>query len=134
MRWLRRTLATGCGLVLGLAGVAGSAWAGASEPGFFSSRVLATGFANPWEITWGPDSFLWVTEQNTGRVSRVRPSDGARTTVLEIAEVFHADAASQDGLLGMGRWIPRGRGDAVIDASTWRTPTTPTRARRRLPG
>ena len=31
----------------------------ASEP--FASRVLATGLSDPWEITWGPDGFLWVT-------------------------------------------------------------------------
>jgi PQQ-dependent dehydrogenase (s-GDH family) len=101
MRWLRATLAASCVLVLGLAGAAGSAWAGRSEPGFFSSRVLATGFANPWEITWGPDGALWVTEQDSGRVSRVRPSDGAKTTVLEISEAFHTDATAQDGLMGM---------------------------------
>jgi PQQ-dependent dehydrogenase (s-GDH family) len=100
-RWLRRTVAAGSVLMVGLVGVTGSARAAGSEPGFFSSRVLATGFGNPWEITWGPDGALWVTEQDSGRVSRVRPFDGAKTTVLEISELFHTDAGAQDGLMGM---------------------------------
>ena len=49
----------------------------------------------------GADGFLWVTEQDTGRVSRVRPSDGSKTTLLDIAEVFQTDPGAQDGLLGM---------------------------------
>ena len=89
MRWRWARFAATYSLVLILLGVtAGSAPAGAAEPKSFSSRVLATGFGNPWEITWGPDGFLWVTEQDTGRVSRVRPSDGSKTTLLDIAEVF----------------------------------------------
>lgn len=62
-------------------------------------RVLATGLADPWEITWGPDGFLWVTERAGKKVTRVNPSDGSKTTVITIADVFASD--SQDGLLGM---------------------------------
>ena len=80
---------------------AGAARAGDAEPGGFSSRVLATGLANPWEITWGPDRHLWVTEQDAGRVSRIRPSDGARATLLDIPELLHTGPESLDGLLGM---------------------------------
>jgi PQQ-dependent dehydrogenase (s-GDH family) len=113
MRRRRTTVAAICGLLPALLGAApAGATAGGSEPGTFSSRVLAAGLANPWELTWGPDRALWVTEQNAGRVSRIRPSDGARTTVLEIPEVFHARPDSQDGLLGMAlepEWS-RGRG------------------------
>jgi PQQ-dependent dehydrogenase (s-GDH family) len=102
MRWRWAGFAAIYSLVLiGLAVMAGSALAGATEPESFSSRVLATGFGNPWELTWGPDGFLWVTEQDTGRVSRVRPSDGFKTTLLDITEVFQTDPGAQDGLLGM---------------------------------
>lgn len=101
MRWLLRTVVASCSLVLALVGVAASAPASepAQEP--FSSRVLATGFGNPWEIAWGSDGFLWVTEQDTGRLSRVSPSDGSKTTLLDIPEVFQTDPGAQDGLLGM---------------------------------
>jgi PQQ-dependent dehydrogenase (s-GDH family) len=62
-------------------------------------RVLATGLADPWEITWGPDGFLWVTEKAGKAVTRVNPADGSKTTVLTVADVYASD--SQDGLLGM---------------------------------
>jgi PQQ-dependent dehydrogenase (s-GDH family) len=95
----RRTAIAGtCSLALAALGATtGRADAGES----FSSRVLSSGLANPWEITWGPDGFLWVTEEDIGRVSRVRPSDGATRTVLEIPEVLLTDPDAQDGLLGM---------------------------------
>ncbi|HWR47333.1 MAG TPA: glucose/sorbosone family PQQ-dependent dehydrogenase [Pseudonocardiaceae bacterium] len=65
----------------------------------FAFRVLTTGLADPWEITWGPDGFLWVTEKTGKRVTRVNPSDGSKTTVITIADVYSTE--SQDGLLGM---------------------------------
>ena len=65
----------------------------------FSFRVLTTGLADPYEITMGPDGFLWVTEKMGKRVTRVNPSDGSKSTVATIAEVYSTE--SQDGLLGM---------------------------------
>ena len=29
----------------------------------FSFRVVATGLDYPWQVTWGPDSHIWVTER-----------------------------------------------------------------------
>lgn len=69
----------------------------AGEP--FSFRVLTTGLADPYEITWGADGYLWVTEKTGKRVTRINPSDGAKTTVATIADVYSTE--SQDGLLGM---------------------------------
>ncbi|MDX6708748.1 MAG: quinoprotein glucose dehydrogenase [Solirubrobacteraceae bacterium] len=99
-RWVRFAATQSLVLVLFVV-TAGSGLAGTAEAESFSSRVLATGFGNPWEITWGPDGFLWVTEQDTGQVSRVRPSDGSTTTLLDISEVFQTDPGAQDGLLGL---------------------------------
>src|SRR5689334_3651951 len=62
----------------------------------FSSRVLATGLDFPWEITWGPDGYLWVTERLGKRVTRVNPADGSKTTAVTIDEV-----QDEGGLLGM---------------------------------
>ena len=62
-------------------------------------RVLAAGFEAPWELTWGPDNFLWVTEKVGKRVDRINPADGSKTTVLTINEVSASGA--QDGLLGL---------------------------------
>ncbi|RYY00196.1 MAG: hypothetical protein EOO53_22365, partial [Gammaproteobacteria bacterium] len=41
--------------------------------------------SDPWEITYGPDNFLWVTEAKGYRVFRMNPNTGARTTVLDIS-------------------------------------------------
>ena len=32
----------------------------------FTLSVLTTGLEYPWEITWGPDGYLWVTERVKG--------------------------------------------------------------------
>ena len=65
----------------------------------FSEKVLATGLRNPWEVTWGPDNFLWVTERTAGRITRINPADGSKTTAIQIPEVVAP--GGQDGLLGL---------------------------------
>ncbi len=65
----------------------------------FDQTVLVSGLQAPWEITWGPDDMLWLTERIAGRITRVDPSDGSTRTAIEIAEV--AAAGGQDGLLGL---------------------------------
>ena len=44
----------------------------------FASRIVASDLANPWEVTWGPDGQLWITERTAFRVTRVNPADGSR--------------------------------------------------------
>jgi PQQ-dependent dehydrogenase (s-GDH family) len=102
MRCRGAAIGAACSLavaMLGMNAAGGAATTAENEP--FSSRVLASGFGNPWEVTWGPDRFLWVTEQHAGRITRVRPSDGAKRTLLDISEVYLSDPTAQDGLLGM---------------------------------
>lgn len=65
----------------------------------FSFRVLATGLEGPWEITWGPDDHIWVTEREGKRVTRVDPASGSKVTAATISEVYQD--YGQDGLLGM---------------------------------
>jgi len=65
----------------------------------FASRVVTTGLSGPWELTWGPDGFLWVTERVGKRVVRINPTTGSRTVAVAIDEVNQTLA--QDGLLGM---------------------------------
>ena len=77
-----------------------------------SGRVLATGLAAPWELTWGPDGWLWVTEKVGKRVDRINPVDGTRTVALTIDEV--AASGAQDGLLGLAF-----AGDAAFVAYTY---------------
>ena len=70
-----------------------------SPPETFTSRVVANGFEDPWEVTWGPDGLLWITERVGKRVVRVNPADGSRNVAVSIDEVYQT--LPQDGLLGL---------------------------------
>ena len=65
----------------------------------FTQSVLIKGLDGPWEITWGPDDMLWVTERTAGRIIRVNPADGSKQTAIEIGEAV--SNGGQDGLLGL---------------------------------
>ncbi|HET8550630.1 MAG TPA: glucose/sorbosone family PQQ-dependent dehydrogenase [Bryobacteraceae bacterium] len=65
----------------------------------FRRSVVTSGLANPWELTWGPDGKLWVTERSGKRVTRVDPATGERSVAIAIPEVLAP--GGQEGLLGM---------------------------------
>ncbi|MGH3898754.1 MAG: glucose/sorbosone family PQQ-dependent dehydrogenase [Pseudonocardiaceae bacterium] len=113
---MKRLLAMATLLVLSTAGCTASLEKPLGVPRTgesFVFRVLATGLAGPWEITWGPDGFLWVTEKSAKTVTRVNPADGSKTTVLTIADAYASE--SQDGLLGMAFQPNFGKGSGNSD-------------------
>lgn len=60
--------------------------------------TVIQGLDIPWEIQWGPDDHLWVTER-FGRVSRIDPSTGGQDVILDISgQVIQS---GESGLLGM---------------------------------
>jgi PQQ-dependent dehydrogenase (s-GDH family) len=65
----------------------------------FRQREVVTGLAGPFELTWGPDNMLWVTERTGKRITRVNPSTGERTVAVTIDEVLAP--GGQDGLMGL---------------------------------
>ncbi len=65
----------------------------------FKKSVVISGLAGPWEVTYGPDNMLWVTERTGKRVTRVDPATGQKTVAGTIEEV--SAPGGQDGLLGM---------------------------------
>ena len=65
----------------------------------FTMREVAAGLANPWEVTWGPDGHLWITERTGFRVTRVNPVDGSRRVALTLDDVYQS--VVQDGLMGL---------------------------------
>src|SRR3954454_21765720 len=67
--------------------------------GSFTRRVVATGLGDPYEIIWGPDAHLWVTEKSGLRVTRVDPRTGAKSTAVSIPQAHHSPGG-QDGVLG----------------------------------
>ncbi|MFA6085412.1 sorbosone dehydrogenase family protein [Mucilaginibacter sp.] len=62
-----------------------------------TDKILTPNLNYPWEILWGPDSKLWITERD-GKISRVDPATGAVTPLLTIGEVV---SQGEGGLLGM---------------------------------
>lgn len=65
----------------------------------FRKSVVVSGLAGPWELTWGPDNMLWVTERTGKRITRVDPASGKKSVAITIDEV--SAPGGQDGLLGM---------------------------------
>jgi PQQ-dependent dehydrogenase (s-GDH family) len=45
----------------------------------------ANNLNNPWEITYGSDGFLWITEAKGYKVRRMDPVTGVSTTVLDLS-------------------------------------------------
>ncbi len=65
----------------------------------FEQSVLVSGLAGPWEITWGPDDMLWVTERSGGRILRIDPATGATAVAATLYDML--TNSGQDGLLGL---------------------------------
>ena len=83
-----------------IAAAQGRAGGGLSTgPERFTMRVVTSGLDSPWEITWGPDDQLWVTERRGRRVLRIDPVSGSTSALLTMPEVHQS--VTQDGLLGM---------------------------------
>jgi glucose/arabinose dehydrogenase len=61
------------------------------------TRDVITGLAVPWEIIWGPDNWIWMTER-AGRISRVNPETGEQKVLITISDVSQK---GESGLLGM---------------------------------
>lgn len=61
------------------------------------ATVVAGSLDVPWEITWGPDGWIWFTEQR-GTVNRLDPETGERQMLLQLSDVHFQKSR---GLLGM---------------------------------
>jgi PQQ-dependent dehydrogenase (s-GDH family) len=81
-------------------------------PEAFAARVVADGFEDPWEVAWGPDGQLWITERVGKRIVRVDPADGSRKVAVRIDEVYQTLA--QDGLLGLALHPQLTRGSSHV--------------------
>jgi PQQ-dependent dehydrogenase (s-GDH family) len=68
-------------------------------PESFTMRVVASALDNPWDMAWGPDGQLWVTERTGFRVSRLDPASGAKQVALVLTDGYQS--VVQDGLLGL---------------------------------
>jgi aldose sugar dehydrogenase len=100
-------------IVLVLAAVASVAGQAAAQT--LQTREVVAGLSTPWEILWGPDGWIWMTERG-GRVSRVDPENGTLVPIITITVV---DEAGESGLLGMTV-----KGDSVFVVYTYLSGTT----------
>jgi aldose sugar dehydrogenase len=60
-------------------------------------RMIKTGLNYPWEIIWGKDNHIWMTERD-GKISRIDPANGNTTFSFTIPD---AASNNEGGLLGM---------------------------------
>ena len=63
----------------------------------FTRSELPTTVTTPWEITYGSDHYLWVTESG-GIVSRIHPVSGEKTTVYTAPDYFPGSPKEQSPL------------------------------------
>ncbi|MBA3675021.1 MAG: PQQ-dependent sugar dehydrogenase [Chitinophagaceae bacterium] len=61
------------------------------------TTVITSALNQPWDLVWGPDGKLWMTERG-GKVSRVDTGTGSVTLVSAISDV---QSMGEGGLLGM---------------------------------
>jgi len=60
-------------------------------------REIAIELDVPWELTWGPDDNIWLTERS-GSIKRINPLTGNTTTVLDFKS--SVTNISESGMLG----------------------------------
>ena len=99
-------------LALGLAlGVVLPQLAAAQAPGLatfpvgtttVTASALAANLSTIWELAWGPDNFIWMTERG-GRISRVNPATGQVSVLLALPDVTESN---ESGLLGLAVMEP----------------------------
>ncbi|WP_353718331.1 PQQ-dependent sugar dehydrogenase [Dyadobacter sp. 676] len=78
-------------------------------PEKFEKRIIAKGLSDPWEIIYGPDSHLWVTESKGYRVLRIDPAGGKKSVLLDLnTEKFFPDYDSIDEAADGGKPMPQG--------------------------
>jgi len=46
----------------------------------------ASGLNDPWEVTYGPDDSLWITESKGYKIYKLHPNGGTKRTVLDISQ------------------------------------------------
>lgn len=63
----------------------------------FTATVITSGLDTPWELVWGPDGMIWVSERN-GRISRVDPEARQRRSAGDVGGVLES---GEGGLMGI---------------------------------
>ena len=65
----------------------------------FKATVLVDGLGSPWEVLWGPDNSLWVTERQAKSISKVDPKKGKHKVLYTFNNAVAAPP--HQGVLGL---------------------------------
>lgn len=76
----------------------------------FEGTVLTEGLDSPWDMVWGPDRQIWVTEREGKRVTRINPQTGEKKVVGTIPDVYIGP--QHEGVLGIALDPDLGKADA----------------------
>lgn len=68
-----------------------------AEP--FEGTVIAEGLSAPWDMVWGPDHQIWVTEREAARITRIDPRTGEKKVVGTVPDV--KIGPQHEGVLGI---------------------------------
>jgi PQQ-dependent dehydrogenase (s-GDH family) len=63
---------------------AGAQSAAAVKDPEFSVRIVADRLSDPWEVTYGPDNQLWVTEAKGYRILKIDPLSGKKKILVDL--------------------------------------------------
>ncbi|MCR6722309.1 MAG: PQQ-dependent sugar dehydrogenase [Chitinophagaceae bacterium] len=92
-----------------------------------SKESNAAVLQDPWEITYGPDDSLWITEAKGYRVRKVHPVNGGRRTILNLRNESGAFATTEYRRTfsdGQSPW-PQGGMMGLAIHPDYNHPTTP---------
>lgn len=69
-------------------------------------RVVNTAYQlnSAWELTYGPDDSLWITENSAYKIDRINPTNGGKSLLLDISalkDFTNPPKWPQGGLMGM---------------------------------
>jgi len=129
MGMTRATLVASCLAVLVAVPGCDNATAGNQSPVTdveLVTETVASGFDTVWELAWGPDGAIWVTQRG-GTLSRVDPETGAVTTVGQVPSVAEV---GEGGLMGITFHPDFATQPWVYVAHTYRAPATRNRVIR----
>lgn len=54
----------------------------------FEGKVVTDGLEFPWEMVWGPNKQLWVTERTGRNIRRINPETGESKILYKFNNAF----------------------------------------------
>lgn len=68
-----------------------------NEP--FQGFVVIEGLDSPWDMVWGPDDQIWVTERQGKRITSINPKTGDHNVLVTLEDVYVGP--QHEGVLGL---------------------------------